>query len=512
MMAFTKPVDYRIKNYDHFIVHCTATSPSMNNVDASWVDREHKKKGWSGCGYHAVICRDGSLQMDDTASPTRPVDKTGAHVGGCGPGWNKRSFGVSLVGGIDEHNKPENNFTEAQFDSLFNIIEDFKDSHPSPHSIKVMGHRDLIAQTHTAAKACPCFDVADFIANRLSNKEDEDSAVQFNNKGILTLPENYTVKQDDSLWKIAHTYGLSVEQIKRINKLNRDAIHPGQILKIPTEFLKPSVRKTHISVDPKKPRKILVVHGVQTGSDNDQNQDDLVSNLIKNRLGNIPLKFKTELYCYENINDEAQKKYKKLAGLILQTPIGKIVADKAIDLIGDVVTSYQDTSTAAEIRAGLKDRILEIFRDGNPCYLVAHSLGTIYAFDVLNELMRENQYFDRNSRKTWPVQGLLTLGSPIGLDMFKQGGRTEVASLGAGDKWFRWLNFWDRTDPVVSGNIFGQQLSGYAIAEKYQSASLNQGWVMRDKAIDTGKVWLMAHVAYWDNPIVGDSLVDMITN
>jgi hypothetical protein len=262
-----------------------------------------------------------------------------------------------------------------------------------------------------------------------------------------------------------------------------------------------------MSVDPKKQRKILVVHGVQTSSDNEQNQDELVTNLIKNRLGSIPLKFKTELYRYENVNDAAQKKYKQLASLIVKTPVGKIIADKAIDLIGDVVTSYLATSTAADIRAGLKARILEIFSEGYPCYLVAHSLGTIYAFDVLKELMLENEYFHRGSRKTWPVQGLLTLGSPIGLTMFKQNGRDEVAALGAGDKWFRWVNFWDRTDPVVSGNIFGQQLNGYEIAEKYQSHSPKQGWVIRDKAVDTGKVWLMSHVAYWDNPIVGDSLV-----
>lgn len=231
-MAFHKPVDYRIKHYDHFIVHCTATSPSMKNIDASWIDSEHKKKGWSGCGYHAVICRDGSLQMDDVCSPTRPVDKPGAHVGGCGPGWNKRSFGVSLVGGVDEQNQPENNFTDAQFDTLFTIIEDFKDSHPSPVNVKVMGHRDLIAQTHTSPKACPCFDVAEFVASRQSKEKDEDSAEQFNNQGKLILPDNYLVKPGDSLWKISHLYGLSVGYIKRINKLKGDTIHPGKILKI----------------------------------------------------------------------------------------------------------------------------------------------------------------------------------------------------------------------------------------------------------------------------------------
>ena len=97
-MIFHKPIDYRIKNYDHFIVHCTATRADLANVDAAWVDQAHKNQGWSGCGYHAVICRDGTLQVHDAGAPTRPFDKVGSHVGGCGPGCNKRSFGVTLVG------------------------------------------------------------------------------------------------------------------------------------------------------------------------------------------------------------------------------------------------------------------------------------------------------------------------------------------------------------------------------------------------------------------------------
>lgn len=267
-----------------------------------------------------------------------------------------------------------------------------------------------------------------------------------------------------------------------------------------------------MSVDPSKKRKIIVVHGVQIGSDEDQKQDESITELVNNRLGNIPLKFEAEMYKYENINDAAQKKMRRLFKFISNAPVGGVVVDTAIDLVGDVVTSYLDTSTAAKIREGLKKKIIECYDEGNPCYIVAHSLGSIYAFDVINELIRDKNYFNRDSRKTWPVQGLVTLGSPIGLAMFKDSHRKRVADLGQGLKWFRWVNFWDRTDPVVSGNIFGKQLKGYDIAEKYQSGSPKQGWVIRDKAVDTGKAWLMAHVAYWENPVVGDALVEMITN
>lgn len=264
-------------------------------------------------------------------------------------------------------------------------------------------------------------------------------------------------------------------------------------------------------VDPTKPRTVLVIHGVQFGDNAQLNQHELISQLLRSRLGNMPLNFNTDLYRYEDLNDQEQKKYQMLLKLINTIPIGGKLASEAIDLIGDVVTARHDTSTAAKIRAGLKNRILEIFATESPCYVVAHSLGSIYAFDVINELIKDKLYFNRNSRRTWPVQGFITLGSPIGLSLFNKG-RTKVQPLGEGNKLLRWINYWDRTDPVVSGKIFGQNFSGFEIAEKYRTESPTQGWVIRDRPVDTGKVWLMAHVAYWENPMVGDGLFELVTN
>jgi hypothetical protein len=266
-----------------------------------------------------------------------------------------------------------------------------------------------------------------------------------------------------------------------------------------------------MSVNPSLPRKVLVVHGVQS-SDTNLNQDVLTNELIKARIDNIPLSYACELYRYENLNVEALQKYNALLGLLVAGPVGEAVGGAVLEMIGDVVISLEDGATAQLIREGLRQKVLEIFEAGNPCYVVAHSLGTIYTFDVLNALIATGTYFDRGSRKTWPVQGLLTLGSPIGLDMFQVTGRNAIKPFGVGDKWFRWLNIWDPNDPVVSGNIFGQHLSGFKIAEKFLTGNSDQGWVIRDIPTDTGKSWLMAHTAYWHSPIVGDKLVDMMTS
>jgi len=51
-----------------------------------------------------------------------------------------------------------------------------------------------------------------------------------------------------------------------------------------------------MAVDPTKPKRVVVVHGVQSGTDADQNQHQLIEALIKTRLNNAPLRFETEIY------------------------------------------------------------------------------------------------------------------------------------------------------------------------------------------------------------------------
>ena len=264
-----------------------------------------------------------------------------------------------------------------------------------------------------------------------------------------------------------------------------------------------------MTVDPAKLRRVLVVHGVQAGSDADLHQDWLIDALIRSRLGGAPLSFGAELYRYENINDRAQRRLRLLMRLFLTNIIAQTVVDLTADLVLDVLIALKDGSTARTIRQGLVDRILEIYRDGHPLYLVAHSLGTIYAFDAVNQLIGTEGLFDRNDRRTWPVFGLVTFGSPIGLRLFN---RTRVKSLGrdgrAFPRTFPWLNYWDRTDPVVSGSFYGKPRTDYRIVERFGSKT--SGWEIKDRVIDTGKVWLEAHCGYWTHPGLGDDLASVL--
>jgi len=141
----------RIKT-DFIAIHCSATGPKQN-IGAADINKWHRAKGWACIGYHYVIKRDGTIEQG------RDEKVIGAHV----ENWNAVSLGICMVGGVsaDDIKKAENNFTEAQFASLKNLLVDLKTRYPKA---KIQGHRDF----PKVAKACPSYSVSDWLkANSL---------------------------------------------------------------------------------------------------------------------------------------------------------------------------------------------------------------------------------------------------------------------------------------------------------------------------------------------------------
>jgi len=137
----------------YIVVHCSATNP-INDIGADEIDQWHRQRGWNGIGYHAVIRRGGLVEFG------RHFNDPGAHV----KGHNFQSVGVCVVGGIDAGGNSEDNFTDAQYTSLYDVLRMLKQAYPAA---EVLGHRDLspdvdgdgVVEEHEWLKDCPCFDV-----------------------------------------------------------------------------------------------------------------------------------------------------------------------------------------------------------------------------------------------------------------------------------------------------------------------------------------------------------------
>ena len=153
-IAVPKGLDYylptvgytRRSSTDTLVIHC-ADTPATLDASAAVIRGWHvRERGFKDIGYHLVIRRDGSMELG------RPIWSVGAHV----EGHNQTSIGVCMVGGCNAKGEEENNFTQAQWDTLVckavQLVREFTIT-------KVCGHRDF----PNVKKYCPSFDVATWL-------------------------------------------------------------------------------------------------------------------------------------------------------------------------------------------------------------------------------------------------------------------------------------------------------------------------------------------------------------
>ena len=117
-----------VKSIEFIVVHCSATPPNMN-IGVKEIDQWHRDRNWSKIGYHIVIRRSpgelgGLIEYGD-----RTLLEAGAHV----LNYNSKSLGVCMIGGVNNYNNPENNFTQDQFYALRNTIRFLKGIFPVPY-------------------------------------------------------------------------------------------------------------------------------------------------------------------------------------------------------------------------------------------------------------------------------------------------------------------------------------------------------------------------------------------
>jgi len=133
----------------YIVIHCSQTRPSQKDVDAKWIDRVHRERGWTMIGYAKVIKRDGTVEQG------RADDAVQAHV----KGYNHTAYGLCLVGGAKEEDwqKPEDNFTAEQWESLKLTLDELVQKYPDA---QIVGHYMLDEN-----KTCPNFNVREYLLN-----------------------------------------------------------------------------------------------------------------------------------------------------------------------------------------------------------------------------------------------------------------------------------------------------------------------------------------------------------
>ena len=119
------------------------------NRYAKEIDRWHRSRGWLKIGYHKVLKRDG------TEEDGRHLMDVGAHA----KGYNHKSVGVAMIGGVTEedHTKAENNFTPEQWEALDLLLTKLTARFPKA---TIIGHNEI------SSKECPSFNVQDWLADK----------------------------------------------------------------------------------------------------------------------------------------------------------------------------------------------------------------------------------------------------------------------------------------------------------------------------------------------------------
>ena len=141
----------------YLVIHCTAT-PEGREVSAADIRRWHTSpiptgRGWRQVGYTDLFHLDGSVERLVNNNEDGNVDPWEITNGAAG--YNSVSRHIVYAGGCDANMQPKDTRTAEQKEALKKYVLDFHARHPD---VRIVGHNQL------AAKACPSFDVPQWLA------------------------------------------------------------------------------------------------------------------------------------------------------------------------------------------------------------------------------------------------------------------------------------------------------------------------------------------------------------
>ena len=142
----------------YLILHCTAT-PEGREVSSTEIRHWHTDpvskggRGWRQVGYTDMIHLDGSVERLVHNNEDGEVDPWEITNGA--KGYNSVSRHVVYVGGVAMDGRtPKDTRTQAQLAAMERYVRTFHRRHPH---VGIIGHNEV------AAKACPSFDVQEWL-------------------------------------------------------------------------------------------------------------------------------------------------------------------------------------------------------------------------------------------------------------------------------------------------------------------------------------------------------------
>jgi N-acetylmuramoyl-L-alanine amidase len=131
------------------VIHYSAT-PIEQDYTVKDIDDMHRRRGFSGIGYHYFIRKNGAVERGRDMSQAGRFEQ-GAHS----QGENGISIGICFEGGVRKAapNVGFDSRTPAQVTAMIQLIRDLKVRYPYA---EVKGHRDMPG----AATQCPGFDAS----------------------------------------------------------------------------------------------------------------------------------------------------------------------------------------------------------------------------------------------------------------------------------------------------------------------------------------------------------------
>ncbi|MGL5362778.1 MAG: hypothetical protein ACRDBH_07855 [Bosea sp. (in: a-proteobacteria)] len=160
----------------------------------------------------------------------------------------------------------------------------------------------------------------------------------------------------------------------------------------------------------------------------------------------------------------------KLASALARAPVLAEMLDQAVEKRAQDLFRYQNDAVQ---RRAVRERLLvELRRAQKPdlrTMLIAHSMGSLIAFDVLL------------AHPELRVDHLVTVGSPLGLGEVKAHSRREFGRLQVPEGVGRWDNFSDQRDPIAAldmrlasdfpANSHGVKIADHGVHNQYLAPS-----------------------------------------